>query len=237
VTDKDVAAHVEALLTGQPAKPFQASAQQADVLRAAVALRAGHANSVAPDPWFVETLHLELAALASEARPARERSQPRPIRLASPGRPDATQSGRPRPARPWWAPLAKAAAAAVIVASSVAAGVTAGHRSPVPVASPPGALSVRSATLLASDGRPLGQAYAYSGNPSWMFMDVRDSGLTGGYVCELHLTNGTTTPAGMVTVYNGAGDWAHTVGVQAAQVRQATLVTPTGVAVASATFS
>jgi hypothetical protein len=124
-----------------------------------------------------------------------------------------------------------------MVAASVAAGVTVGHASPVPVAAAPGGRSVRSAALLASDGRPLGRAYAYSGNPSWVFMDVRHSGLTGGYVCELHLTNGTTTPAGMVTVYNGTGDWAHTVPVEAGQVRQATLVTPAGIPVASATFT
>ena len=237
MTDKNVAAHVEALLSGQPAKPFQASAEETDVLRTAVALRAGHASGVAADPWFVENLHRQLAAAASEPRLSRARSEPRPLRLAYPRRPDATRSGRARPGRPWWAPLGKAAAAAVIVASSVAAGVTLGHGSPVPVASAPGAVNVRSAALLASDGRPLGRAYAYSGNPSWVFMDVRDSGLTGGYVCELHLTNGTTTPAGMVTVYNGTGDWAHTVRVEAGQVRQATLVTPSGVAVARATFS
>jgi len=237
VTDKDVAAHVEALLTARAARPFQAAAEEADVLRAAIALRAGHASGVAPDPWFVENLHRELAAAAREPRLSRERSEPRPSRLLSLGRPDATRSGRPRPGRPWWAPLGKAAAAAVIVASSVAAGVAVGHGSPVPVASAPAAVSVRSAALLASDGRPLGRAYAYSGSPSWVFMDVRDSGLTGGYVCELHLTNGTTTPAGMVTVYNGTGDWAHTVRVEAGQVRQATLVTPSGVAVASATFT
>ena len=237
MTDKDVAAHVEALLTGQPAKPLQASAEEAGVLRAAVALRAGHASGVAPDPWFVESLHRELAAAGTDRSRSMRRPHRRLAKLEHPARSDATGSGRARPGRPWWAPLGKAAAAAVMVASSVAAGATLGHGSPVPVASAPAAVSVRSAALLANDGRPLGRAYAYSGSPSWVFMDVRDSGLTGGYVCELHLTNGTTTPAGMVTVYNGTGDWAHTVRVEAGQVRQATLVTPSGVAVASATFT
>ncbi len=237
MTDKDVAAHVEALLSGRPAKPFQATAEETDLLRTTIALRAGDASGVAPDPWFIENLHRQLAAVGTDR--GRSMSQPdrRRAKLGHPVRPDAAGSGRARPGRPWWAPLGKAAAAAVIVASSVAAGVTVGHGSPVPVAAAPGAVNLRSAALLASDGRPLGRAYAYSGNPSWVFMDVRDSGLTGGYVCELHLTNGTTAPAGMVTVYNGTGDWAHTVQIEAGQVRQATLVTPTGVAVASATFS
>ena len=153
MTDKDVAAHVEALLTGHPAKPFQASAEEADVLRAAVALRAGHASGVAPDPWFVENLHRELAAVGTDRSRSMRRPHRRLAKLEHPVRSDATGSGRARPRRPWWAPLGKAAAAAVIVASSVAAAVTVGHGPPVSVASAPAAVNVRSAALLASDGR------------------------------------------------------------------------------------
>jgi hypothetical protein len=237
VTDKEVAACVEAVLTGRAAKPFQASPDEAEVLRTAIALRAGHDTGVAPDPWFVENLHRRLASVGSDQRsPTRWPDRP-PVTLEFLGGPEAARSGRPRTRRAWWAPIGKTAAAAVMVAASLAAALTVGHRSPAPVAQAPTATSVRSALLLATDGRALGRAYAYSGNPSWMFMDVRDSGLTGSYICELHLTNGTTTPAGLVTVYNGTGDWAHTVRVEAGQVRQATLVTPSGVAVASATFS
>jgi hypothetical protein len=237
VTDKEVAAHVEATVTGRPAGPFQASPEEAGVLRVAIALRAGHASGVAPDPWFVENLHRRLAAEGSDQRSPIRRPDHPPVKLEHLGRPNATRLGRSRSTRAWWAPIGKAAAAAVVVAASVSAAFAVGHRSPVPVAHAPGAASVRSGTLLASDGRPLGQAYAYGGDPSWMFMDVRDSGLTGSYVCELRLANGTTTPAGLVTVYDGTGDWAHTVQVEAGEVRQATLVTPSGVAVASATFS
>ena len=89
----------------------------------------------------------------------------------------------------------------------------------------------------AADGRPLGRTYAYGGNPSWVFMDVNASGLSGTYTCELHLADGATVPAGVVVVYHGTGDWAHTVEVQASQIRRATLVTSTGVTVASATFA
>jgi hypothetical protein len=238
VTDKEVTAYVEGMLTERPAKPFQASVEEAEILRAVIALRAGHASGVSADPWFVENLHRELAAIGTDHSRPIGRSDHPPVKLEYFGRPDATRSGRPRTGRPWWAPIGKAAAAAVVVAASVTAAFTLGQRSPAPVAQPPpNAASVWSAALLASDGRPLGRAYAYNGNPAWVFMDVRDSGLTGSYVCELHLTNGTTAPAGLVTVYNGTGDWAHTVRVEAGQVRQATLVTPSGVAVASATFS
>jgi hypothetical protein len=228
VTDKEVASYVEGMLTGRPAQPFEASPEQVEVLRAAIALRAGHPSGVAPDPWFVDDLHHQLAAIGSDPGPPPGR----------PAYPDTTRSGGRRAGRPWWTPVGKAAAALVIAAASITAVVAEGHRSAAPVAQAASkAVSVRAATLLASDGRPLGRAYAYGGNPSWVFMDVRDSGLSGAYVCELHMTNGTTTAAGLVTVYDGTGDWAHTVRVEARQVRQATLVTPSGVAVASATFS
>ena len=91
--------------------------------------------------------------------------------------------------------------------------------------------------MLTADGRPLGRTYAYGGNPSWVFMDVTASGLSGIYTCELHLADGATVPAGVVVVYHGTGDWAHTVKVQASQIRGATLVASTGATVATATFS
>ena len=113
-----------------------------------------------------------------------------------------------------------------------------GAHSPAPVAQQaPNATTVRSGDLLTAAGRPSGRAYAYSGNPSWVFMDVHGSGLNGMYTCELQLADGTTVPAGVVMVYHGTGDWAHTVTVQASQVQRATLVTSTGVTVATATFS
>ena len=104
---------------------------------------------------------------------------------------------------------------------------------------PPGAWNstVRSGALLTADGRPLGRTYAYGGSPSWVFMDVTASGLSGIYTCELHLADGATVTAGVVVVYHGTGDWAHTVKVQAGQIRGATLVASTGVTVATATFS
>jgi hypothetical protein len=78
---------------------------------------------------------------------------------------------------------------------------------------------------------------AYDGTPSWLFIDVRGHALNGVYTCMLQLADGTAVAAGLVAVYNGSGDWAHTVKIQASQLRGATLVTPTGVTVASATFS
>jgi hypothetical protein len=90
--------------------------------------------------------------------------------------------------------------------------------------------------LRAADGRPLGWAYAYRGNPSWVFMDVRGGSLSGLYICRLDLANGTEVPEGEVAVYQGTGDWGHTAAVDVSQLRQAELVTSSGTPVATAIF-
>ena len=86
---------------------------------------------------------------------------------------------------------------------------------------------LHSGQLLASDGGVIGRAYAYGGNPSWVFMSVRASGLSGTYGCELLLANGTTLRVGAVVVHGGAGDFAHPARVGASKVRYAMLVTAT----------
>jgi hypothetical protein len=63
------------------------------------------------------------------------------------------------------------------------------------------------------------------------------SGLDGTYTCELQLAHGATVAAGVVTVYNGTGDWAHTVTVPGIQLQRATLVSSRGLTVATAIFS
>jgi hypothetical protein len=134
--------------------------------------------------------------------------------------------------------VGKAAAAALLMAGAFGASRLTGGPGPTPVAQPAAAAStVLSGVLLATDGRPLGGAYVYKGSPSWLFMDLHGSGLTGRYTCVLHLGDGSTVLAGVVPVYHGAGDWAGTVRVPVSQLKTATLLTTAGVTVASATFS
>lgn len=240
MTDRGVEAFVEAILTGRPPKHFRAAPDDTEVLRAALELRAGRSEFAGPEPQFVEDLHRQLAATGpggAQILPLRARGRRRrePERVTP--WPDA--GSRPsRTVRPRFAALGKAAAAVALVAGTFTATNLIGPHSPAPTAQrPPNAATVRSGALLTAAGRPLGRAYAYNGNPSWMFMDVHTSDLNGTYTCELHLADGTTVPAGVVMVYHGAGDWAHTVTVQASEVQRATLVTSTGVTVATATFS
>jgi hypothetical protein len=235
VTDHDLEAFVEAILDDRPPAEFPADDDSTDVLRAAIELRSSRSEFAGPDPQFVEDLHRQLAADAHQGAllplPLSDRGkyQTATPRRASPSRP------RRLVQRPMGA-VGKVAAAALLVASTFGAAHLVGG--PAPVARPAAGVStVRSGVLLSADGHPLGRAYAYSGSPTWIFMDVKGSRLSGLYTCELHLGDGSTVPAGVVTVYNGAGDWAHTVSVAGSQLRTATLVTTTGVSVASATFS
>ncbi len=240
MTDHGVEAFVEAILADRPPKHFRAAPDDTDILRVAVELRAGRSEFAGPDPQFVEDLHRQLAATGANGAQilplrARGRRRREPERVTP--WPDAP-SHPSRTVRPRFAALGKAAAAVALVAGTFTATNLIGAHSPTPVAQQaPNATTVRSGDLLTIAGRPLGRAYAYSGNPSWVFMDVHASGLNGMYTCELHLADGTTVAAGVVMVYDGTGDWAHTVPVQASQVQRATLVTSTGVTVATAAFS
>jgi hypothetical protein len=240
MTRTRVEAFVEAILADRPPKHFRAAPGDTEILRVALELRAARSEFAGPDPQFVEQLHRQLGATGADGAPIvpvptrrRRRSEsaqltPWPLAGSRPG----------RAARPRFAALGKAAAAVALVASTFTATNLIGAHSSAPVAQQaPNANSVRSGDLLTTAGRPLGRAYTYSGSPSWVFMDVHDSDLNGMYTCQLQLANGTSVSAGLVTVYHGTGDWAHTVAVQASQVQRAMLVTSGGVTVASATFS
>jgi hypothetical protein len=239
MSDNSVEAFVEAMLDGRPTKPSEVSPDEVAILRVALALRASQTEFARPHPQFVEDLHRRLAATVNGAELLPIPSDA-PASIGSDrieGRPYRALARSRVPAR-WFAPIGKAAAAAALIATTFTATNLLGGRSPAPIAGQTAiSASVRSGTLLSVEGRPLGRTYAYRGDPSWVFMDVQGHFPSGVYTCVLHLADGTTVPAGVVAVYNGTGDWAHTVGVDVSQVRQATLVDSSGVTVASAAFS
>jgi hypothetical protein len=236
MTDKTVEAFVEAVLADRRPKHGRGGPDDAEVFRVALDLRAARAELAGPDPNFVERLHRQLAVDGAGMRPVPARGRRRqPDRV--PPWPDAGW-GPGRTVRPRLAALGKAAAAVALVAGTFAATNLIGAPSPAPVAQQaPTADTVRSGDLLTAAGRPFGWAYAYGANPAWVFVDVHAGGLNGMYTCELELADGTMVPAGVVMVYDGTGDWAHTVTVRASQLQGATLVSSSGVTVASATFS
>jgi hypothetical protein len=239
MTVESVDAFVEAILADRPPKQFLTAADGIDVLRVAIELRA-RGPGLGPEPRFVEELHQRLAATrrdGAKVLPFPTAGGRRSGRDRAPLLP-ASRSRLQGVARPRIAAVGRAVAAILLVASTFAATNLVGHHSPAPVAQPAArAAAVRSGALLTADGRPEGRTYAYSGNPTWVFIDVRGLALNGVYTCVVQLADGTTVTAGLVAVYNGTGDWAHTVKVNVSQLRRATLVTPSGLAVASAIFA
>ena len=219
--DNEIDAFVDALLSERSPKEFAVTPEDSDVLRLAILLRAQRSEVVSPDPSFVDDLHRKLAASVSGGTKVvslaeRRRRIPRSFRL-----------------------VGQAAAAAALVAGTF----TATHLVDRQVAAPAvakgqvAAGTVHSGVLLSAHGQAMGQAYAYAGSPSWVFMDVHGSNLSGVYICHLQLADGTSIPAGVVSVYNGTGDWAHTIKVPASEVRGATLEGSDGDVMARVTFS
>jgi hypothetical protein len=234
VTRNGVEAFVDSILSDRRPKQFRPERDDTDLLRAAIELRASQSEPTRPDPKFVEDLRLHLAASAHEGA----RSLPPPAIAWREGeRVDRTPASRWHPSR-LVSGVGKAAAVVVLVTGTFSATTAINHQSAAPVARrAPGATTVRSGDLLTAAGRTLGYAYAYNGEPSWVFMDVEAGNLAGAYTCELRLADGSIVPMGAVVLHNGRGNWAHVVTAQVSQLRQATLVSSTGITLATATFS
>jgi hypothetical protein len=240
MTDHRVEAFVDAILADRPPKRFSATPDDADVLRLAIDLYVSRSEKIGADPQFVRELGGQLAA----ASPGGARIRPLHTEPEASGREPAplvprSWPPRGRATRRRFGAIGTAAAALLLVAGTFAAARLVQAPSPAPVAlqGPTATATERSGTLLTSAGLPVGHAYAYSGNPSWVMMDVVDPGFTGVYHCELQLADGAIVTAGNVVVRHGTGDWARSVRAQGDQLRRAALVTSTGVTVATATLS
>lgn len=240
MTDDNVERFIESILADEAPKAFSATPEDAGVLRAAIELRAVQGEYAWPERQFVESLHQRLAG------PAQGGIDLLPFPAAAWRRDDAevmVDLATPRPPAGKKAPrrfeaVRKAAAAALVVAATFSAtNLASGHRAASATSHAAIANAVRSANLLSSDGQRLGRSYAYNSDPSWVFMQVQHSHLSGSYTCILRLANGTQVTAGALAVYDGGGEWAHTVNVDASQLRQAMLETTGGQVVATATFS
>ena len=240
MTNHGVEAFVDAVLADRPPKRFSARPDDADLLRLAIELHVSRSEKTRPDPRFVRELNRQLAA----AGPQGSRVLPLGTVPEAGGReraPMAAGSWPPpgRGSRRHFGAISTAAAALALVAGTFAAAHLVPPSSPAPGAGqgPTAAATERSGTLLTSDGLPVGHAYVYSGDPSWVMMDVVAPGFTGVYLCELQLADGAIVTAGKVAVHNGTGEWARFVRAEGDQVRRAVLVTSTGAPVATATLS
>jgi hypothetical protein len=146
--------------------------------------------------------------------------------------------------RPRTTVAALAAAAAVVVALAGGGSLIAGSRAQQPGLQADSVLAgkdhdLRTAKLLAADGRQLGDVSVYAGSPAWFFMRVDGvdrTAPTETYRCVLDVVGGPSVALGNLSVSHGVGAWGQRVDIGGRQVRAARLVDDAGVTVATALF-
>jgi hypothetical protein len=216
MTCRKLSALIDAIAAGRRPKRFRADAEDVEVLRAAVELRAARPGDAEPTAAFTDGLFRQLSEQAKQ----QERTQ---IRTA--GRPRARTA------------LLVAAASVVLVGGTVAAteALTSPAHSAVQV---PQGSALRTGTFLTAGGQVWGQIVAYRGSPSWVFMHVDVPNYNGPIKCMLQVDDGSTVAFGTFTVKGGTGQFSKSIGsVDVGHLRGAKLVTSTGSSVAAATFA
>jgi hypothetical protein len=217
-----MSAFIDALVAGRRPGGFRPGLEDAAALRTAIELRAARPGDAGPDEQFVSRLYDELAEMhQSPAAPIRRQATPM-----------ARQVPRRRIA------LVSVAAALALVAGTVATTEAIDHPGSTRVALPlPRGRQLRTGTFEDASSHNLGQIVVYSGNPSWVFMNVKASSYKGPVACSLQGANGSTVMTGDFNLEGGTGELAKTIRVNVGQLQGARLVTSTGALLASATFS
>ena len=228
-TRRGLAAFVEALVSERRPKGFRASPEDAEVLRTAIALRAGRPGKRGPDEEFVADLHRQLLQDERELSTAKA-TEGRVLALSP-----AKRVGRRIPTMRALAGSAAAAVALVGGTVTVTQAVNQHSRTTsLQVALAPS--SIRFASLHAPGGSVVGEVYVHQGSPSWLFMSVHSAGSSGLVMCELRLATGATVPVGRAQLHDGTAQLARSVNLDVSQLRGAMLVAPGGWTVASASF-
>jgi hypothetical protein len=214
---QQLSAYLDALASGRRPGNLRADPEDIEVLRTAIELRAARPGDAAPDEKFVSDLYQKLADEAS-----------------SPVVPTA-QSVKTRRGR---VALVSIAAGVALVGETVIAAeaIDQGGLAPAAVQAPQGS-QVRTGTFETADSRVMGQIVAYSGTPSWVYMNVDVPNYDGKIICMLQDNSGSTVAAGVFDLHSGMGAWSKTIRVDIGQLRGAKLVTSTGATVAAATFT
>ncbi len=216
MTARRLSAFIDALALGRRPRPFPADPQDAAVLRTAIALRASRPGDAVPDDQFVTDLHDELAAQVA----------------APPANVQTLRVGRGR------ARLAAVAASVVLIAGTFVA-TEAFDQTPVRPAAvgAPHAQALRTGTFETADRQVMGQIVAYSGHPSWVYMNIEGSNYSGPIICKLQGNNGATVATGSFELHQGTGEWSKTITMDIKELRGAKLVPSAGAVVASASFA
>ena len=91
-------------------------------------------------------------------------------------------------------------------------------------------------TVLSSHGVEVGQAFLYSGSPSWLFMTVDSDALHGMVTCEVQTTSGATVVLGTFEVAGAYHAWGSTITVAPDDIKTVRLVDAARHPVASGAF-
>jgi hypothetical protein len=133
-------------------------------------------------------------------------------------------------------------AAAVVVAFAVGLGGWAiggsDHATSGTTAPASAGRTLLTASLIATGGQPIGQAFAYSGPSPWVYMsvDADKAGVSGTVRCQLQLSDGSTVALGSFDLAGGYGHWGGPYPADPASVTGVRLLAHDGSVVASATF-
>jgi hypothetical protein len=218
VTSQRLSAFIDALAAGGRPKHFRADAEDAAILRTAIALRVAHPGEANPDDRFVSDLYESLAADQARTRvaPGVHQLKRRRVRIA----------------------LATAAAVVVLVGGTTVVTEGFNHAALTPSASEaPQGKALRTGTFETADSKVLGQIVAYRGHPSWVFMNVDEPNYDGAIICKLQMEDGSTVAVGTFELHSGLGQFSRTVQVDVDRLRGAKLVNSAGSIVAFATFT
>jgi hypothetical protein len=210
-----VTSFIDAVLSDRRPGRFKAGPIEANILRVAIAMRAARPGGGVPEERFVARLHQELALQVDGTDTA-------PARMV------VTRRARL---------MMGAAAAVTMLGGTVAATTTVDHALAAASASHAtrGEL-LRMGTFESTGGRVVGQIVAYRGDPSWVFMSIRAPGMNGSLRCQIEMDNGQKAATGSFEIHNGVGEWARPISADVSRIRGATLASPTGSALATATF-
>jgi hypothetical protein len=216
MTNRHFSSFIDAIAEGRRPRSYRADPEDVEAIRTAIDLHAARPGDDIPDPEFVATLKAQLADQANAVGVSNFRE---------------LKAGRVRTV------LVGVAASVVLVGASVFITAAVDHPSATTSAGRALHSGVRTGTFEAKNGQVLGQVVVFHGQPSWVFMNVNVPNAPGSVVCKLQMDNGSIVSAGTVVLHHGRGELAKTVVVDLNKLRRATIFTPNGVALGTATLA
>jgi hypothetical protein len=217
MTHRQLSSFLDALSSGRRPRGFKAEPDDVEVLRTAITLSGARPRDAAPTDQFVSDLQQELTDLARSS----DGSNVYALKMRR------VRNG-----------IVAVAASLVLVGGTFVATKASNHPSaPTAALSVPHGTDLLTGTFETTDGHVLGQIVLYRGHPSWVFMNVDVANSNSRIICKLETDNGSTVASGTFGLHDGRGQFARSVPGNINHLRGATLFTPAGAVVGSATFA